>query len=93
MNLGALAQLVEQRTFNPFVVGSTPAGPTKFEAPDFSVRRFFYWCVSKAYPIDGIFTTATLDAIRSDDAIRSRLDGCYLPLPCGFLPCFLHGEQ
>ncbi len=26
--LGALAQLVEQRTFNPFVVGSTPAGPT-----------------------------------------------------------------
>ena len=25
---GALAQLVEQRTFNPFVVGSTPAGPT-----------------------------------------------------------------
>ena len=34
MNLGALAQLVEQRTFNPFVVGSTPAGPTKSEAPD-----------------------------------------------------------
>ena len=26
--LGTLAQLVEQRTFNPFVVGSTPAGPT-----------------------------------------------------------------
>ena len=26
---GTLAQLVEQRTFNPFVVGSTPAGPTK----------------------------------------------------------------
>ena len=25
-----LAQLVEQRTFNPFVVGSTPAHPTKF---------------------------------------------------------------
>ncbi len=23
-----LAQLVEQRTFNPFVVGSTPAHPT-----------------------------------------------------------------
>jgi hypothetical protein len=29
--LGALAQLVEQRTFNPFVVGSTPAGPTKYQ--------------------------------------------------------------
>ena len=28
---GTLAQLVEQRTFNPFVVGSTPAGPTKFK--------------------------------------------------------------
>ncbi len=27
---GTLAQLVEQRTFNPFVVGSTPARPTKF---------------------------------------------------------------
>ena len=26
---GTIAQLVEQRTFNPFVVGSTPAGPTK----------------------------------------------------------------
>ena len=25
-----LAQLVEQRTFNPFVVGSTPAHPTIF---------------------------------------------------------------
>ena len=25
---GTLAQLVEQRTFNPFVVGSTPARPT-----------------------------------------------------------------
>ena len=30
MGLGALAQLVEQRTFNPFVVGSTPAGPTRY---------------------------------------------------------------
>ena len=28
MQLGTLAQLVEQRTFNPFVVGSTPARPT-----------------------------------------------------------------
>ena len=27
---GMLAQLVEQRTFNPFVVGSTPAHPTIF---------------------------------------------------------------
>jgi hypothetical protein len=28
MRDGTIAQLVEQRTFNPFVVGSTPAGPT-----------------------------------------------------------------
>ena len=27
--IGVLAQLVEQRTFNPFVVGSIPAHPTK----------------------------------------------------------------
>jgi hypothetical protein len=27
---GVLAQLVEQRTFNPFVVGSIPAHPTKY---------------------------------------------------------------
>ena len=27
-SVGSLAQLVEQRTFNPFVVGSTPARPT-----------------------------------------------------------------
>jgi hypothetical protein len=30
---GTLAQLVEQRTFNPFVVGSTPARPTKTQKP------------------------------------------------------------
>ena len=40
--LGTLAQLVEQRTFNPFVVGSTPAGPTRIrKAPDVCIRRFF----------------------------------------------------
>ena len=30
---GPLAQSVEQRTFNPWVVGSIPTGPTKFELP------------------------------------------------------------
>ncbi len=34
MLVGTLAQLVEQRTFNPFVVGSTPARPTIYTAPD-----------------------------------------------------------
>ena len=28
-NVGSLAQLVEQRTFNPLVAGSNPARPTK----------------------------------------------------------------
>lgn len=28
---GSLAQVVEQRTFNPLVVGSSPARPTKTE--------------------------------------------------------------
>jgi hypothetical protein len=32
-----LAQLVEQRTFNPFVVGSTPAHPT-------NKKRFATFC-------------------------------------------------
>jgi hypothetical protein len=43
---GTLAQLVEQRTFNPFVVGSTPAGPTKnIEKPAIlNVAGFFLWC-------------------------------------------------
>ena len=31
-------------SFNPFVVGSTPAGPTKIlEAPDACIRRFFWF--------------------------------------------------
>ncbi len=39
---GTIAQLVEQRTFNPFVVGSTPAGPTKFKALCISVKNAFF---------------------------------------------------
>jgi hypothetical protein len=38
---GMLAQLVEQRTFNPFVVGSTPAHPTKISGPECKFRPFF----------------------------------------------------
>ena len=38
---GTLAQLVEQRTFNPFVVGSTPAGPTKFKPRKLCVYGVF----------------------------------------------------
>ena len=41
--LGSLAQLVEQRTFNPLVAGSNPARPTKYfrEAHEFRFVGFF----------------------------------------------------
>ena len=35
--VGPLAQLVEQRTFNPWVDGSSPSGPTSNLSP----RKFF----------------------------------------------------
>ncbi len=37
---GTIAQLVEQRTENPCVAGSTPAGTTKTSAES-SIRRLF----------------------------------------------------
>ena len=37
--MGTLAQLVEQRTFNPFVVGSTPARPTKHSSGSLLSRK------------------------------------------------------
>ena len=40
-----LAQLVEQRTFNPFVVGSTPAHPTnKFNGLAETLGHFRFQC-------------------------------------------------
>ena len=39
---GTIAQLVEQRTFNPFVVGSTPAGPTKFKSTLYFGSKCFF---------------------------------------------------
>ena len=41
--VGTLAQLVEQRTFNPFVVGSTPARPTKIQRPEIVFRPFLFF--------------------------------------------------
>ena len=38
---GSLAQLVEQRTFNPLVEGSNPSRPTRFKKPSFSELGFF----------------------------------------------------
>ena len=37
-----LAQLVEQRTFNPFVVGSTPAHPTKIKSTKCLISKASY---------------------------------------------------
>jgi hypothetical protein len=39
-NVGSLAQLVEQRTFNPLVAGSNPARPTK-RFKDLGENRYF----------------------------------------------------
>jgi hypothetical protein len=50
---GTLAQLVEQRTFNPFVVGSTPARPTRISLAAYrkpateKIAGFFIWCLSR----------------------------------------------
>ena len=45
---GSLAQLVEQRTFNPLVAGSNPARPTKYfrEAHEFRFVGFFVFRAS-----------------------------------------------
>ena len=39
--IGVLAQLVEQRTFNPFVVGSIPAHPTNLK-PSLTTGLFLF---------------------------------------------------
>jgi hypothetical protein len=44
---GPLAQSVEQRTFNPWVVGSIPTGPTKKIKSDKGVNL----CAQKSYAI------------------------------------------
>ena len=48
---GALAQLVEQRTFNPFVVGSIPARPTNIQA------------ASRAYTLGAVFNFSLPDYV------------------------------
>ena len=44
--LGSLAQLVEQRTLNPRVEGSTPSRPTKHETPGCIYAPGVFLCVS-----------------------------------------------
>lgn len=40
---GRLAQLVEQRTLNPFVIGSIPISPTKLKTAHRNVGRFRFY--------------------------------------------------
>ncbi len=62
--------MVEQRTFNPFVVGSTPAGPTKFKPRQCYVDGVF--CYGElgfiAHMIEDIKKTlwATADKLRAN---------------------------
>ena len=49
-NLGPLAQSVEQRTFNPWVVGSIPTGPTSHGLKDEKLL-FNVDCYSVAAPL------------------------------------------
>ena len=59
-----LAQLVEQRTFNPFVVGSTPAHPTKISNKNKhlgeNLGAFFISAVRRCQNIARIFSDALL---------------------------------
>lgn len=50
---GMLAQLVEQWTFNPFVVGSTPAHPTKLALAAEKPNQFTGWAFfTRALTVD-----------------------------------------
>ena len=57
--IGTLAQLVEQRTFNPFVVGSTPARPTKIlvvnQAPRAEMPGCFFLSMVIILVVGGFF--------------------------------------
>ena len=56
MRVGTIAQLVEQRTFNPFVVGSTPAGPTKIynENKDLEKSKSFFLAQKQSSPVSSL---------------------------------------
>ncbi len=52
VNLGPLAQSVEQRTFNPWVVGSIPTGPTS-KGPSQMAPRFELFACEYLIKVDG----------------------------------------
>jgi hypothetical protein len=66
---GTIAQLVEQRTFNPFVVGSTPAGPTRKskKALCISVQSAFFMGVGGAPRPHRKSLQMTIESNRQDD--------------------------
>jgi hypothetical protein len=57
---GSLAQLVEQRTFNPLVAGSNPARPTKFQQKAYEFR-FVGFFVSGPYLVALATTSVQLN--------------------------------
>ena len=65
-----LAQLVEQRTFNPFVVGSTPAHPTIiFKKPCCLTHQGFFLA---AWNSDPLSSRAGQRPILKRDAVISH---------------------
>ena len=65
--VGPLAQLVEQRTFNPWVVGSSPTGPTHPVISKATLR------LSNSDSMENIMeteTTAQLESVFEDERVR-----------------------
>ena len=52
--VGTIAQLVEQRTENPCVAGSIPAGTTKSGMPDFFIASSSWLDINSTYPITSL---------------------------------------
>ena len=71
---GLLAQLVEQRTLNPLVVGSNPTGPTNIEDPARECRVFLLCAVLYAGLCGGCTSYGPGDVRvgqTADDVVRS----------------------
>jgi hypothetical protein len=83
--LGSLAQLVEQRTFNPLVAGSNPARPTKIQkkTPTGSCGwRFFSppACPARITDITSSYISCTQEIRFTNVAYRKSKLSLYLRL-------------
>lgn len=68
-SFGSLAQLVEQRTLNPFVAGSIPARPTKTHWPA-EMRAFLF----SRLPIKAVVVLLADSRYRNPGAVKSGDD-------------------